>query len=236
MERDPEVQALLRMSNVMAVKRLNYNDHGLTHSRIVAGSALQIFRLIRDTAGSSIVKNGTGDIDDAEVVVVIGAYLHDIGNSIHRTLHTLHGAYLALPILDRILPKIYEEEKTVEELVGIRQEILHAIYAHDDEVEALTVEAGSVKVGDGCDMAGGRARVPYRFGRGSIHALSALAIERVSIERGDRKPVRIEVKAKNPAGIFQVEYVMGKKVKTSGIKRYIDVMFSFDSVSRRVAL
>ncbi len=237
LEGDEEVQTLLRMSNVMAVKRLNYNDHGPVHSRIVAGSALEVFRLVRGKAGSSMVKNGTGTLQDAELVVMMGAYLHDIGNSIHRTLHPLHGVCIAKPILDRLLPQIYAGTgKSRRELYMIRQEILHAIYAHDDDVQALTVEAGTVKVGDGTDMAGGRARVPYRFGRGSIHAFSALAIKRVRIEGGKRRPVRIIVEAKNPAGIFQIEYVMHKKIQTSGLKRFISVIFRYGGKSRRVSL
>jgi len=39
---DREPQGLLKMANVMAMGRLKYNDHGPVHSRIVAGSALEI--------------------------------------------------------------------------------------------------------------------------------------------------------------------------------------------------
>ncbi|MEM1611704.1 MAG: hypothetical protein QXQ57_08695, partial [Sulfolobales archaeon] len=39
LESDEEVQELLRMSNVMAVSRLRYNDHGKTHATIVSGAA-----------------------------------------------------------------------------------------------------------------------------------------------------------------------------------------------------
>ena len=233
-EFDVEVQSLLQMSNVFAVKRLGYNDHGPVHARIAAGSSLEIFKLLSGAVGSSIVKDGVGSMSDAELVVMLGSYLHDIGNSIHRVNHSVHGVYLAVNILNRLLPKIYGTDLTPE-LIGIRQEILHVIYAHDDDVQALTIEAGAAKVGDGVDMAGGRARIPYRRGGESIHALSALAIERVMIERGENRPVKIIVKTKNPAGIFQVENVMGKKIKTSGIQQYIEVEVRYRDKVRRVS-
>lgn len=232
-ESDIEIQSLLQMSNVFAVKRLGYNDHGPVHARIVAGSSLEIFKLLGNTIGSSIVRDGVGSMNDAELVVMLGSYLHDIGNAIHRVNHSIHGVYLAVNILDRLLPKIYGTNLTFE-LVRIRQEILHIIYAHDDDVQALTIEAGVSKVGDGVDMAGGRARIPYRHGGESIHALSALAIERVMIERGEDKPVKIVVKTKNPAGIFQVEHVMGRKIRTSGIQQYIEVEVRYRGRTRRV--
>lgn len=233
-ESDMEVQSLLQMSNVFAVKRLGYNDHGPVHARIVAGSSLEIFKLLSSVVGSSIVKDGIGSIGDAELIVMLGSYLHDIGNATHRTNHSIHGLYLAVNILDRLLPKIYSTDLTPE-LIRIRQEILHVIYAHDDDVQALTIEAGAAKVGDGTDMAGGRARVPYRWGGELIHALSALAIERVMIERGESKPVKIIVRTKNPAGIFQVEHVMGRKIRTSGIQQHIEVEVSYRGRVRRVS-
>ena len=42
LEHDIETQSYLRMSNIMAVKRLGYNDHGPVHAKIIAGSALDI--------------------------------------------------------------------------------------------------------------------------------------------------------------------------------------------------
>ena len=96
--------------------------------------------------------------------------------------------------------------------------------AISESVMSLSVEAGSAKVADGTDMAEGRARIPYRTGKLDIHSISATAIKRVDIERGDEKPVVIRVHMDNPAGVFQIEEVIGKKVKTSGIEHLVELV------------
>ena len=63
LENDAEVQGCLRMSNVMTVNRMKYNDHGAVHSRITAGSSLEIFDLLtekveRNTEQSGISRTG----------------------------------------------------------------------------------------------------------------------------------------------------------------------------------
>jgi len=152
LENDHEVQSLLKMANVMAVTRLFYNDHGVVHSRTVSGSALEIMDILeRRGVQPSLVRDGEGDYEDSRIVVLGGAYLHDIGNALHRDMHHVHGAYLAEGILKRILPKLYYDDK--HRAIVIQQEILHAIFSHDENVTPLTIEAGIVKVADGTDMA-----------------------------------------------------------------------------------
>jgi hypothetical protein len=73
-------------------------------------------------------------------------------------------------------------------------------------------------------MAHGRTRIPYRTGKVDIHSLSALSITKVEIEKGRHKPVRILVNMNNPAGIFQIEEVMEKKIQTSGIDHLVEVI------------
>ena len=53
LENDVEAQSYLKMANVMAVKRLGYNDHGPVHAKIIAGSALEIFSLLTDAVEPS---------------------------------------------------------------------------------------------------------------------------------------------------------------------------------------
>jgi len=86
------------------------------------------------------------------------------------------------------------------------------------------MEAGSAKVADGTDMAEGRARIPYRTGKVDIHSLSALSIKRVEIEEGEEKPIRILVHMDNPAGVFQIEEGLERKIKTSGIENLVEVV------------
>ncbi len=223
LEKSSEVQAYLSMANVMAVQRLLYNDHGPVHSRIVAGAALEMLDILLDEDFvPSVVRDGVGDEEDARLVVMMGAYLHDIGNAVHRTYHYLMGAALASRFLPRILRKVYQDPFKAYKLTP---EILHCILSHDERVMALSLEAGITKVADGVDMAEGRARMPYRQGKYDIHALSALSIRRVEIAKGrsSRIPIRIIVDMDNEAGIFQIEEVLGKKIASSTIARYVEV-------------
>ncbi|MCF8884271.1 MAG: HD domain-containing protein [Nitrososphaerota archaeon] len=223
LEGSVEVQAYLSMANVTAVQRLMYNDHGPVHSRIVSGSALEIFDILVENGYTpSIVKDGVGDEVDARIVTMIGAYLHDIGNAIHRSLHHITGVAIASRFLPRLLKKIYGDYLKAYKLTP---EILHCILSHDERERALSLEAGISKVADGTDMAEGRARIPYRHGKSDIHALSALAIKKVEIVRGDSKnrPVKIIVDMENEAGIFQIEQVLGMKIQTSGIADTIEI-------------
>ncbi len=222
LENDVEVQNCLRMANVMAVDRLLYNDHGPVHSKTASGSALEIFNLLTKKVKPTTVKNNVCTLEDAKVIVLCGAYLHDIGNIIHRVNHHIQGCVIANPILDRLLNIIYPEDPALS--VRLKSEILHSIFSHDEEIECLSVEAGAAKVADGTDMAGGRARIPYKTGKVDIHSLSALSITKVEIEAGERKPVQILVSMTNPAGVFQIEEVLERKISTSGIQDLIEVI------------
>jgi len=226
LEADAEVQSFLKMANTMAVVRLHYNDHGPVHSRIVSGAALEIFKNIEETVTPSIVRDGVGELNDAKIVSMCGAYLHDIGNAVHRKDHHIHGVVIANTILARLLPEVYPDDP--ERCMRIRSEILHCIYAHQEGVRCLSVEAGIAKVADGTDMAHGRARIPYQIGKVDIHSLSALAIRSVKIERGESIPVRILVDMENPAGVFQIEEVLQKKIVTSGIEDKVEVVAIVD--------
>jgi len=159
LETDTEIQNTLRMSNVMAVERLKYNDHGPVHSKIAAGSALEIFDLLTQEVKPTTIQNNVCSLEDAKVVVLCGSYLHDLGNSIHRVDHHIHGCVIANPILDRLLRKVYPDD--VGLAVRLKSEILHTIFSHEEEVECLSIEAGAAKIADGTDMAQGRTRIPY---------------------------------------------------------------------------
>lgn len=222
LENDVELQSCLRMANVMAVERLIYNDHGPVHSKVASGSALEIFDLLTKKVTPSTVENDVCSLEDAKVIVLCGAYFHDLGNIVHRVDHHIHGCIIANPILDRLLNKVYPNDQALS--VRLKSEILHSIFSHDEEVQCLSTEAGAAKVADGTDMAEGRARIPYRTGKVDIHSLSALSITKVEIEKGNRKPVKILVNMNNPAGVFQIEQVLERKIKTSGIQDLVEVV------------
>ncbi len=216
------MQTYLKMSNEMVVKRLNYNDHGPVHARIAAGSSLEILDLVSRVVEPTTVANGICDMEGSKLVTMVGSYLHDIGNSVHRVAHIMHSCYLAAPILERLYSTVYLNEP--ELVLKMKCETLHTIYAHEDPIQALSIEAGAAKVADGTDMAEGRARIPYRGGKIDMHSLSATAIKRVDLERGKEKAVSIKIYMDNPAGVFQIEEVIGKKIETSGLAHLVELV------------
>lgn len=223
MEKDEGLQSTIAHANSVAVGRLNYNDHGVTHLRISSLNSLRILGLLYESGiVPNTVRENTGSYEDAQVVVLGGAYLHDLGNAVHRSQHHIHGMLLANDFLRETLPGIYNERKAVK----VNASILECVYSHDEGVMCISVEAGCAKVGDGTDMACGRARVPFAKGKVDIHSVSAMAVESVEIKKGEEKPVRIEVGMNCSAGIFQIQEVLGAKINSSGLKQYIEVIGS----------
>ena len=219
-DNDAKLQTLWRCSNVLAVDRLGFNDHGPIHVKIVANGALKMLRLlVQKGVKPSIVENYGMSIDDAEIVVILASIMHDLGMAYDRESHGVYSAPLAHGILDTYLPKVYN----LEEATIVSSEIIHAIISHHALNRPLTVEAGIVKIADALDMERGRARVPYEAGRMSIHSVSAISIESVKIEEGESKPINIQIEMSNPAGIFQVDNLLGAKIKGSGLEDYIHV-------------
>ncbi|CAB3288694.1 Metal dependent phosphohydrolase [Methanocaldococcus lauensis] len=220
LSKNKKVNTFLKMSNIMAVGRLGYNDHGKTHSKIVTNNAIKILKILyKKGIKPSFMKDCKGSFEDSLVITIMGAYLHDIGNAIHRDIHHLHSAYLSMNIIEEILKKYYDEEKAYQ----MTTEILHAIYSHSEGIMSLTIEAGVIAVADGTDMTKGRSRIPICKKCYDIHSVSAASVEKVIIKEGEEKPVKIEVILSNEAGIFQIQEVLGEKIKWSGIKDYISV-------------
>ncbi len=223
----PKVQSYLRSANRMAVSRLGYTDHGPVHAEVATWNALKVFSILEQTFRPNVVAEGIGTLDDARLVVLASTYLHDIGMVVHRNEHYQASVQLAGPILESKLMDIYNDSGKATDILSF---ILHGIYSHDDNTQCLTLEAGITKIGDGCDMTRGRTIVPFQKGKVDIHSVSAMAINSVTLEKGESKPLQIIVGMDNPAGVFQVEAVLEKKISTSGLQDQvgIDVMVNGD--------
>ncbi len=227
---DLEVQQLWKCANVTASDRLEMTDHGPVHIRIVVNIALRLLRLLGDAeVPFGVVRDYGLRPEDAEVVTVLAAALHDIGMSVHRTGHEQISLILAAPLVRRLLTGLYEEPV----LTIMTSETLHAIMAHRSDVTCLTVEAGCVKVGDALDMAEGRSRVPFEAGNIDMHSLSAAAIDSVTITRGQSKPIRIAVAMSNSAGMFQLDQLLKPKLASSGMQGYVEVSASIEGETER---
>lgn len=219
--KDVELQTLWRCSNIMAIDRMGYTDHGPTHVKIVANCALQLLRiLVKRGITPSIVKHYNMKNEDAEIVVFLGAIFHDLGMTVTRRKHEQFSAMLAQKFIDKMLHTVYSEsERTI-----ICSEVLHAIVSHERPNKPLTIEAGIVGVADALDMEEGRARIPFEAGKVDIHAVSALSIQRVTIQEGKEKPVTIKITMSNSAGVFQIDQLLKPRIENSGLQNYIHVI------------
>lgn len=58
---------------------------------------------------------------------------------------------------------------------------------------------------------------------GDIHRYSASAIEKVRIEKGNGRAIRITIEMKATVGFFQVEEVLLHKINASPAKQFIEL-------------
>ncbi|HOO39093.1 MAG TPA: HD domain-containing protein [Deltaproteobacteria bacterium] len=231
-EEDAELLQLWKCANINAVDRSGISDHGEIHIRIVSNAALRILRLlIKGGVEPSVVKDHGMETDDAEVIVVLAACLHDIGISAHRNDHERYSIFLAYPKSRELLRGIYEEPA----LTIIASEVMHAIISHNAKETCLTIEAGVLKVADALDMTEGRSRIPFETGNVNIHSVSAKAVDSVDIEPGDERPVRLVITLANSAGIFQVDELLRHKLKNSTIADHVEIIAKIEGeVERRL--
>ena len=213
---DAELQQLWEMANNNAVGRLGMSDHGPVHIQIVANACVKILRLlVAAEVQPSVVFEHDLTNEDAEVVVVLAASLHDIGMAVHRDNHENYSLMLGYPKSRQLLAKLYDEPN----LTTIVSEVLHSIIAHRWDVKPLSLEAGVLKVADALDMTQGRSRIPFELGKVNIHSVSAQAVEQVKIQKGEDLPVRVDILLNNSAGIFQVDELLKRKLANSTLDR-----------------
>jgi len=217
---DDDLYGLWLAGNVTAIERLGMTDHGPVHVKIVTNIALRLLRLLLDRGVTpGVVESYHLEPEDAEVVVVLAALLHDLGMAIHREDHESYSLFMAAEKLRELLPELYDARVATI----LRAEVLHAIIAHRSGGTPLTVEAGVVRIADALDMAKGRSRIPFEAGSTSIHSVSAAAIEEVHIEEGDARPVRLVIEMSNSAGVFQLDKLFRDKLSGSGLESHIEL-------------
>jgi metal-dependent HD superfamily phosphatase/phosphodiesterase len=237
-ERNPKLAGVLEAANAspqlkarwhaaqVTAERLGMSDHSWVHLQIVLNGALRLFRLLRGrNVKSSIELDYEMAADDAEVVIALGCLLHDLGMSIHRADHEAFSLFLAADHMDTLLAGIYQEpERTI-----VASEAMHAIIGHRKGGRPLTLEAGIVRVADALDMEHGRSRTSLETHLANIHSLSAAAIDEVRVVEGETRPIRIEIEMNNSAGVFQVDSLLGSKLRGSGLEEHIEVIASIEA-------
>jgi len=227
---DEELHQLWKCANINAVDRSGISDHGEVHIRIVANIALKLLRLLRDAeVPMSIVTDHEMTYEDAEVVVILAACCHDLGISIHRHRHEEYSLILADRKARELLDGIYD----ITERTTVTSEVLHAVAAHRSDEKCLTIEASVLKLADALDMTKGRSRIPFETGTVNIHAVSAAAIDEVSLGAGEEKPIRIDIKMNNSAGIFQIDELLKSKLASTTINQYVQLFARVEGESER---
>jgi metal-dependent HD superfamily phosphatase/phosphodiesterase len=227
--RDVEIKTLWRVINVNAIDRLHMSDHGPVHFQIVANIALKFTRMLRQK-GIPMSVSANYELDEryAELVVLLASLFHDLGMSISREGHEEFSLFLANSLLHRILDFLPLEERTI-----VISETLHAIIAHRSGGEPYTLEAGIVRVADALDMSQGRSRIPYETGSVDIYSISAAAVDKVEIRLGEEKPIQINILMNNSAGLFQVDELLKRKLRGSGLERYVSVKAYIERVEEK---
>ena len=226
---DAELHAIWRCANVNAVDRLGMSDHGPVHVQIVANIALKLLRMLVEAGQEpSIVRHHGLTTQDAEVVVVLGALLHDVGIAVHRAEHEHHSLWVAAPMLRELLRAVYPDPQA---RMAVWSDTLHAIVCHNRDQRPITLEAGVVRVADALDMTRGRSRIPFEAGQVNIHSVSAYAIDRVQLGPGEGRPVRIMVSMNNSAGIYQVDELLKLKLQHSGLEPFVEVVATIETES-----
>jgi uncharacterized protein len=227
---DEELYALWTAMNVNAVTRLGMTDHGPVHFQIVANISLRMLRLLVERGiEPSVVKDHGMAGEDAEVIVVLASLLHDLGMSIQRADHEQFSLFVAQPIIDRLLASEYADGRRAI----LRSEILHAIISHRSDGRPMTLEAGIVRVSDALDMTKGRSRIGFEAGEMNIHSISAASIEEVEIQGGSDKPVHVQVRMSNSAGIFQIDELLKEKLRGSGLEAYVEVEAAIEAETEK---
>lgn len=228
---DDEIRVLQEYSNHVSVNRLSFNDHGPVHMRMVARNALQITKLLREQDFFlSLTQENIGSFDDEDCVLLLAGFLHDTGMSLTRQIHEQTALTLAVPIMNRLLDKVYPD-RTMKYV--IRSLALEAILGHMGSVAINSYEAGVILVADGCDIERGRATLAiastqHKFEGlahiGSVHQHSTYAVDSVKIEKGKQRKIAIIIDMNNPTGYFQVEETLLGKMNKSPIKEHIEVV------------
>ena len=223
---DREIHHYQEYANIVAIKRLGYNDHGPVHMRKVALNALTMAKLLQArSVGLSMETEDTGTHDDSLLVLLLAAMLHDLGMAVTRENHENYSVTLGLPLADRYLEHYYPDDP--RRRVIARSIIAECIVGHMATVRIHSREAGVILLADGCDMEKGRARIPMLLNRdpsvGDIHKYSSAAVDRIEITAGAEQPIRITVLMSESVGFFQVEEVLYPKLKMSPVKPFVEL-------------
>jgi hypothetical protein len=236
---DAELQEMQEYSNNVSIRRLGYNDHGPVHMRQVVGNAIKMLNILHEfEIKTSLEQEEMGTFEDSMCAVILAGMMHDLGMSIGRQGHEEMSSLLAQPIIERTLNHLFPDD--LHRRVVIRSVATEAIIGHMSSRKIHSIEAGILLIADGCDMTKGRARIPMSINTtprvGDIHKYSANAINRISIHKGDRKPIKIDIEMSGDVGFFQIEEVLLSKIDASPAKQFVELYAGVSGQERKCYL
>jgi hypothetical protein len=202
-KQDKEVVALLESANEQ-LRTLGYTEHGKRHASLVANIAQNVLSHL-------------GYPERTAELAAIAAYLHDIGNAIHRDAHASASALLALDILRRL-------GMGVDEIALI----MAAIGNHEEERgESVSEISAAVIIADKADVHRSRVQNPDML-TFDIHDRVNYAAQR-SFVRVDAENKTITLELKVDTEISSVmeyfEIFMTRMVMTRKAVRFLDCEF-----------
>ena len=223
---DIELQEMQDYANNVSIKRLGYNDHGPVHMRQVCANAIKMLNILHEAGiKTSLEAEEIGTFEDSMCAVILSGLMHDLGMMIGRQGHEQMSVILAKPLIEKALMHVFPDD--LHKRVIIKSVAIEAIIGHMASRKIHSTEAGIILIADGCDMTKGRARIPLALNTtpkvGDIHKYSANAINRIRIQHGERKPIKINVEMSAEVGFFQVEEVLFTKIDCSPAKQYVEL-------------
>ena len=228
-----EIAAIQDYANMVSIGRLGLNDHGPVHMKTVCCNALKMLSILH-TAGiqTSLEKENIGTFADSVTAVMLASLLHDSGMTIGRKGHELYSGIISYSIIEKVLSQLLPENSNILRRTIICSIAMEGIIGHMATHPIHSIEAGIILISDGCDMTKGRARIPLEIPskptEGDIHKYSANSIEKVKIEQGDDRPLKIEIHMKAEVGFFQVEEVLIPKIQSSPAKNLLELYAGVD--------
>ena len=217
-----EIAAIQDYANMVSIGRLGLNDHGPKMLSILHTVGIQ----------TSLEKENIGTFADSVTAVMLASLLHDSGMTIGRKGHELYSGIISYSIIEKVLSQLLPENSNILRRTIIRSIAMEGIIGHMATHPIHSIEAGIILISDGCDMTKGRARIPLEIPskptEGDIHKYSANSIEKVKIEQGDDRPLKIEIHMKAEVGFFQVEEVLIPKIQSSPAKNLLELYAGVD--------
>jgi metal-dependent HD superfamily phosphatase/phosphodiesterase len=156
--------------------------------------------------------------EEAEVVVVLAAALHDVGLAVYPGEPWQALAALAGPKARELLAPLYPpRERTI-----LVSEVQQAVAGHHRGA-CLTLEAGALHLADALDIAEGRLQAAPGRERHAADTPPA-RVEAVAIKKGAQCPVRVDIRLGQSGGADEVRRLLARTLQAAALDDAVQVV------------